>query len=81
MPLYKCTIQYLPYGERSPGQKSHSSAVQLREKKVSEKQGMYFLVLFLRMRSSFPIISFCNWEAGRGDYSWGLFFFLVGRWL
>lgn len=63
---------------KSPGQNSHSSAVQLcgkkkkkEKKKVSEKQGMFFLVLYPQMRS-FPISSLSNWEAGRGDYSWGL---------
>lgn len=50
------------------------------QKKASEKQGMFFLFLYPQMRS-FPISSLSNWEAGRGDYSWGLnrsFFFPFG---
>lgn len=82
MHLYKCTNQYLPYGEKSPEQKNQSSAVQLCKKKASEKQGMFFLVLYPQMRS-FPISSLSNWEAERGDYSWELnrryfFFFPFG---
>lgn len=56
MHLYKCTIQYLPYGERSPGQKRHSSAdlQEKKKKKVSKKQGMFLLVLYPQMRSFLP---------------------------
>lgn len=83
MHLYKCTIQYLPYGERSPGQKRYSSADLQGEKKkkVSKKQGMFLLVLYPQMRSFFP-----HQLTGRQGGEIGLsgciedFFFLLGQW-
>lgn len=48
------------------------TAVQLCEKIHMRRRGCFFLVLYPQMRSSFPISTLSNWEAGREDYSRGL---------